>query len=96
MIYKVLVIDDSSSICKTLKSLIENDLNIRVYVAKSMKESASLLLEHKGKFNIVLADLGLPDAPNGEVVDFMTKFSIPTVVLTGSEDLDIENSFNGT
>jgi diguanylate cyclase (GGDEF)-like protein len=91
--YKVLVIDDSSSICKTLKSLIESEVNIKVYLANSMKESASLLLKHKGKFNVVLADLGLPDAPNGEVVDFMTKFSIPTVVLTGSEDLDIENSF---
>lgn len=91
--YKVLVIDDSSSICKTLKSLIESEVNIKVYLANSMKESACLLLKHKGKFNVVLADLGLPDAPNGEVVDFMTKFSIPTVVLTGSEDLDIENSF---
>lgn len=93
MIYKVLVIDDSSSIGKTLKSIIEVNSNIRVIIAKSKKESSDLLLEHKGKFDIVLADLGLPDAPNGEVVDFIAKFSIPIVVLTGSEDIDIEKNF---
>ena len=93
MIYKVLIIDDSSSITESLKSLIETDINIKVYTAKNKKDSVSLLLEHKGKFNVILADLGLPDAPNGEVVDFMIKFSIPIIVLTGSEEIDIENKF---
>lgn len=93
MINKVLIIDDSSSITESLKSLIETDINIKVYTAKNKKDSVSLLLEHKGKFNVILADLGLPDAPNGEVVDFMIKFSIPIIVLTGSEEIDIENKF---
>jgi len=79
--YKVLVIDDSISIIQSLKSLIESDINIKVYTAKNKKESIVLLLQHKGKFDIILADLGLHDAPNGEVVDFMMKFSIPIIVL---------------
>ena len=58
-----------------------------------MKESATLLLEQKGKFDIVLADLGLPDAPNGEVVEFIAKFSLPTVILTGTNNDDIETKF---
>jgi diguanylate cyclase (GGDEF)-like protein len=91
--YKVLVIDDSISIIQSLKSLIESDINIKVYTAKNKKESIDLLLQHKGKFDIILADLGLPDAPNGEVVDFMMKFSIPIIVLTGSQEVDIENNF---
>jgi diguanylate cyclase (GGDEF)-like protein len=93
VIYKVLIIDDSSSICQSLKSLIETNLDIKVYIAKNKKDSISLLLEHKGKFDVILADLGLPDAPNGEVVDFMIKFSIPIIVLTGSVEIDIENNF---
>jgi diguanylate cyclase (GGDEF)-like protein len=93
MTYKVLVIDDSHSIAQSLKNLIESDINIKVYIAKNKKESVDLLLEHKGKFDIILADLGLPDAPNGEVVDFMIKFSIPIIVLTGSEQTDIEDKF---
>ncbi len=93
MIYKVLVIDDSHSISQSLKNLIESNVDIKVYIAKSKKESIDLLLEHKGKFDIILADLGLPDAPNGEVVDFMIKFSIPIIVLTGSDQIDIEDKF---
>lgn len=92
MKYKVLIIDDSSSICNTLKSLIQNDIDIDVFITKSLKECAKILLQEKGKFDIFLADLGLPDAPNGEIVDFLSKFSIPIVVLTGSEDIDIEES----
>ena len=93
MKYKVLIIDDSSSICNTLKSLIQNDIDIDVFITKSLKECVKILLQEKGKFDIFLADLGLPDAPNGEIVDFLSKFSIPIVVLTGSEDIDIEEKF---
>lgn len=93
MSYKVLVIDDSISIIQSLKNLIESDINIKVYTAKSKKDSINLLLKHKGKFDIILADLGLPDAPNGEVIDFMMKFSIPIIVLTGTDEVDIENNF---
>ncbi|WP_228200593.1 GGDEF domain-containing response regulator [Arcobacter peruensis] len=85
--------DDSISIGKTLKNLIESNINIEVYIAKTKKESAQLILEHKGKFDVILADLGLPDAPNGEVVDFLAKFTTPIVILTGSDNIDIENNF---
>ena len=93
MKHKILIIDDSSSICNTLKSLIESDIDINILIAKSLKESAQIILKEKGEFDVVLADLGLPDAPNGEIIDFLSKFSIPTVVLTGTDNLDIENKF---
>ncbi len=93
MSYKILIIEDSVSIINTLKGLIQGELDVEIFVAKSMKESAALLLEHKGKFDIVLADLGLPDAPNGEIVEFMTKFTLPIVVLTGTGDINIEEKF---
>ena len=93
MSYKILIIEDSISIINTLKGLIQGELDVEIFVAKSMKESATLLLEHKGKFDIVLADLGLPDAPNGEIVEFMTKFTLPIVVLTGTGDINIEEKF---
>lgn len=93
MKYKVLIIDDSISVCNTLKSFIENDLEIDVFIAKSLKDSANLLLQQKGKIDVILADLGLPDAPNGEIVDFLSKFKIPIVILTGSNNIDIEEKF---
>ena len=80
----ILVVDDSKIICNMLKSLIEENVNYNVVVAYSKKEASDKLLEYKGKFAVALLDLGLPDAPNGEIVDFITKFKIPSIVLTGS------------
>ena len=93
MKHKVLIIDDSISICNSLKNLIENDINIDINIAKSMKEAADFILKEKGKFDVILADLGLPDAPNGEIIDFVSKFNVPIVVLTGTSNPDIENQF---
>jgi hypothetical protein len=39
-----------------------------------MKECSSLLLKHKGKFDLALLDYGLLDASNREVIAFVNKF----------------------
>ncbi len=80
----ILIVDDSKTICKTLSNMVLENLGYHPVVAHSKKETANKLLEYKGKFLVALLDLGLPDAPNGEVVDFVTKFNIPSIVLTGS------------
>lgn len=89
----ILVVDDSKIITSAIKNAITEKLGFNCLVADSMKSAADLLLKHKGNFNVALLDLGLPDAPNGEIVDFITKFNIPTIVLTGSE-LEEENFRN--
>lgn len=81
----ILVVDDSKLITNALKGLITERLGFNCIVANSMKSAADVLLQYKGNFEVALLDLGLPDAPKGEVVDFITKFQIPTIVLTGSE-----------
>jgi len=85
MNHKILVVDDSKTISMGLKSRIESQLGLDVYTAASMKECADLLLKHKGKFDLALLDLGLPDAPNGEIVGFVNKFKIPSLLLTGTK-----------
>jgi len=88
----ILIVEDSKSIIKSLQSNIE-ELGHNCIVAKSYKECAEKLLEFKGNFKVALLDLGLPDAPNGEVVDFVTKFNIPSIVLTGSKIEEHEERF---
>jgi diguanylate cyclase (GGDEF)-like protein len=85
MIY-VLIVDDSNTVCSTLESMIKKRLGYQPIIAHSQKECAQKLLQYRGKIAVALLDLGLPDAPNGEVVDFVTKFDIPSIVLTGSTD----------
>ena len=85
MKHKILVVDDSKTISMGLKHTIEQQLGLNVVTAASMKECADLLLKHKGKFDLALLDRGLPDAPNGEIVTFVNKFKIPSLLLTGTK-----------
>jgi diguanylate cyclase (GGDEF)-like protein len=80
----ILIVDDSKTILSGLTNTIENQLGLKVYGATSMKECADLILAHKGKFSLALLDYGLPDAPNGEIITFIKKFNIPSIVLTGT------------
>lgn len=88
----ILIVEDSKSIIESLQNHIE-DLGYHCVIAKSYKECAEKLLEFKGNFRVALLDLGLPDAPNGEVVDFVTKFNIPSIVLTGTKLEQYEEKF---
>jgi len=81
----ILIVDDSKTILNRLKSGIENELGLNVYTATSMKECADLILKHKGDFTLALLDYNLPDAQNGEIISFINKFKIPSILLTGSQ-----------
>ena len=80
----ILVVDDSKTICETLKKLITDKLNFNVIVANSKRECEEKLLEFRQNIAVAVLDLSLPDAPNGEVIDSVSKFDIPSIVLTGS------------
>ncbi len=81
----ILVVDDSKTILHGLKNIIETKLGLKVHTAASMKECADVVLKQKGKFDLALLDYGLPDAPNGEIISFIKKFKIPSIVLTGTK-----------
>jgi len=81
----ILIVDDSKTILNRLKTSIENELGLKVYTATSMKECADLILKHKGDFTLALLDYNLPDAQNGEIISFINKFKIPSILLTGSQ-----------
>lgn len=81
---QILVVDDSKIITQTLKNIIEEKLKHKCKVASSMKEAKELLEKYNNNFEVALLDLGLPDAPNGEVIDLVEQTGIPIIVLTGS------------
>ncbi len=90
MTENILIVDDSKTICAKLSNKIKDELGFNPIIANSKQECANRLLEYKGKIAVALLDLGLPDAPNGEIVKFVTKFNIPTIVLTGQEGKEDE------
>jgi diguanylate cyclase (GGDEF)-like protein len=86
----ILIVDDSKVICKTLEKLIKEELSYEPIIAHSKVECEKILLEYKNSIDVALLDLELPDAKTGQVVDLVSKFNIPSIVLTSSiekEDL---------
>jgi len=81
----ILIVDDSKTICATLETLIQEELGFNPIVAHSKQECEEKLIIYKNEISVALLDLGLDDAPNGEVIDSVSKFNIPSIVLTGSQ-----------
>lgn len=83
---KVLIVEDSRLIARGLQVWIQRDLSFECELAFSMAEAKELLSQKSRKYFVALLDINLPDAPNGEVVDFVIKQGVPSIVVTASYD----------
>ncbi len=84
---KILVVEDSEMVMKILRHLVQSSsLPYEPVYAASLAQAVAQYNETPGDFFAALVDLNLPDAPDGEVVDFTLSKKIPTIVLTGSYD----------
>jgi diguanylate cyclase (GGDEF)-like protein len=84
---KILVVEDSDMVMKILRHLVQTLLpDYHAIYATNLEQVKQVYNEHQEDFFAALVDLNLPDAPDGEVVDFMLSKKIPTIVLTGSYD----------
>lgn len=84
---KILVVEDSEMVMKILRHLVQSSsLPYEAVYATTLAQATSAYEQHPQEFFAALVDLNLPDAPDGEVVDFTLSKKIPTIVLTGSYD----------
>ncbi len=81
----ILVVEDSTMVMKIIKHVLSQSPLIRVDYAMNFAE-AQALVESNENYFAALVDLSLPDAPNGEVVDYTLEKNIPTIVLTSTFD----------
>ena len=82
---KILIVEDNKALSKLIAKKISQNIDFEVDVAHSLKEAQSLLSSGDGYF-IALLDLNLPDAPDGEVVEYMLTKKVPSIVLTANVD----------
>jgi len=82
---KILVVEDSAIVMKVMRHVLGQSAELRPLYAESFAEAKSIVAAEPDLF-AALVDLNLPDAPDGEVVDFALALKLPTVVLTGSFD----------
>lgn len=81
---KILIVEDNKALAKLFSKKITTELPFEVDVAYTMKEAEAFIASNE--YFLALLDLSLPDALNGEIVDFVLGKSIPSVVLTANID----------
>lgn len=86
---KFLLVEDSPIVVKIIKHIAKSDASFGFAfdIASSFAEAKSLIDKNGADaYLVAVVDLNLPDAPDGEVVDYTIKQKIPTIVLTGNYD----------
>ena len=82
---KILIVEDNKALSKLIAKKISQNIDFEVHIAHTLEEAQSLV-SGKNKYFLTLLDLNLPDAPNGEIVDYMHSKKIPSIVLTANVD----------
>ncbi len=83
---RILIVEDNKTLAKLLAKKIKTALDFEVDIAYQLSEAKLFL--HKYKYFVTLLDINLPDAPNGEVVDYVLSKGQPAIVLSGNIDKD--------
>ncbi len=81
---RILVIEDNKTLANALVNKLSIKLGCEVDVAYKLSE-AKLFLKMYQHF-IVVTDLNLPDAPNGEVVEYLLEKNARIIILTSNAD----------
>ena len=89
---KILIVEDNKALAKLIAKKMEDKVEMDIDVAHTMAE-AQVFLNNSKDYFIALLDLNLPDAPNGEIVDYVISKGLPSIVLTGSIDDATRESF---
>lgn len=84
--HRILVVEDSPIVRKIINHVMANFLQFKPVYTTTLAETKALLESEADSIFAALVDLSLPDAPDGEVVDYVLSHQIPSIVLTGSFD----------
>ncbi len=84
---KILLVEDSLFVCKTVHKHLDAHIDFPVDTAHNLEEAMQLVEQEGQEYFVALLDLNLPDAPNGEVVDYIAMHAIPFIVFSGSNSL---------
>jgi DNA-binding response OmpR family regulator len=89
---KVLVVDDSRTMLEAETDAITANKELEVIQAMSYAQTKQILENSADELLCALLDLSLPDAPNGEIVELVASYDIPSIAYTGTFDENIRDS----
>lgn len=90
---KILVVDDSRAINEVIVSNLKQELDIDIASAFNMVDAIALVEAEPDAFFLAILDLNLPDAPNGEIVDYVMSKGIGSIVLTSNTNEETQSLF---
>jgi diguanylate cyclase (GGDEF)-like protein len=85
---KLLILEDSKALAKILSIKISKEIDFEIFIANTLAEAKILIQEHH--ITIATLDLYLSDAKEDEIVDFFLAKSIPSIVMTNSNDDELQ------
>ena len=81
----LLIVEDSKLVGKILKPLAVSILpDYTVHYATTYKQGREIHEQFKDNIFAAIIDLNLPDAPNGEIANYLLTHELPIIVLTGN------------
>jgi len=86
------MVEDSKTFASLVKRKIKSELGFEVTWVQSFGEAKNAIEARAEPFFIALVELILPDAPNGEIVDYVVSQKIPTIVFTGDINDDLRDT----
>lgn len=86
---RILVVEDSKILANALSKKIAAVLNWEVTTVSTLKKAKEFAEENE--ISVAVLDLTLPDAMEGEVVDYFVGHRIPSIVFTGTFDNDLHD-----
>jgi len=81
---RILIVEDNKALAKLVSKKVQDALDMQVDLAYSLSEAKLFLMRYK--YFITLLDINLPDAPNGEIVDYVLKKGFKAIVLSANID----------
>lgn len=90
---KIIVVEDNRAINEMMSSSLRQELGLDVISAFTMAEAKDIVEKAPKSFFLSILDLNLPDAHHGEIVDYMMEKNIPSIVLTGNQNEDLQQEF---
>lgn len=86
---QVLLVEDSAFFTRIVTKGIESRHGLKVVCAGTMAEAKEQIERHRSNFFLALLDLTLPDAPDGEIVDYVESKGIPAVIFSSRMEDDL-------
>ncbi len=90
---RILVVEDSKFFASMLCRRIEDELGFEVDWRATYADATATIDCCKDNYMLALLDVTLPDAPNGEIVEYALKHKIPSIIFTGGLDNERRTQF---